>query len=163
MRINKGFRRFLLISFSFLIVGTAIGVLPVSMAARRYKVTSVKIDKNNFPGKYFRDYVKSDLDGDGDGILSVKEIEKVTALSFSGDFKGESMQGIEYFTELESLVIDKEHWKEDSDQASSVRIPDLDLSANTKLKKLILTSCKLTAQYASTVTYSVSAPGTVQP
>ena len=71
MRLQKRFGRFLITSLTVLAAGIAIGTLPGAMAARRYKVTSVKISKENFPGKYFREYVEKEfypLDTTCDGI-----------------------------------------------------------------------------------------------
>ena len=81
----------------------------------------IAIDATNFPDANFRAYVASEgIDADQDGYLSSGEIAAVTEMNVS--FKNiASMQGLEYFTELETLDCSYNH------------LTALDVSANTKL------------------------------
>ena len=62
----------------------------------------VAIDKKNFPDQTFREEVVKTFDQDGDGKLSVKEIEAVEEIECRD--KGiKSLQGVEIFTGLKRL------------------------------------------------------------
>ena len=62
----------------------------------------IQINVTNFPDEKFRNYVKG-FDTSGDGYLSEGEIGEVTWIGVDG--KGiESLQGIEFFTSLETLI-----------------------------------------------------------
>lgn len=81
---------------------------------------AVMIDDEHFPDAIFRDYVSSTFDKDTDGSLSKEEIESVTYIFVNG--KGiRSLQGIEYFVNLQSLY------------AEVNRIQTLDVSKNVDL------------------------------
>ena len=70
----------------------------------------VAINAVNFPDENFRTIVSMECDEDGDGYLSDDEISGVTLFSVTGylydldeDAEIESIQGIEYFTNLKTL------------------------------------------------------------
>lgn len=87
----------------------------------------VAINETTFPDADFREVAIS-FDTDDDGILSAGEISKVTAIDLdpeNGDIQ--SLQGIEYFTELESFSV-----------TMHSGIHGIDFTANTKLKRLEL-------------------------
>lgn len=64
---------------------------------------SVEINATNFPGATFRDYVSSQFDTDGDGVLSDAEIAAVTSIAIAGNRGSGSIIGVEFFTELTLL------------------------------------------------------------
>ena len=112
----------------------------------------VEINKDTFPNGTFRDYVRTYIDKDGDGKLDKKEIVRAEAINVSGH-KVTSLKGIEYFTELKSLLV-RETGISSFDIGSNTKltildcsgnnISKLDISRNTKLQKLICSGNKLT-------------------
>ncbi len=80
----------------------------------------VVINESNFPDSAFRSVISKKVDKNKDGKLSQKEIQAVKELDVSN--KATNMKGIEYFTELEVLYVDR------------ANLTSLDLSKNTKLK-----------------------------
>ena len=80
----------------------------------------IAIDETNFPDSAFRHYLLKYYEYGGDGILTVEEINKATALYV--DWEGiKSLKGIEYFTALREFDCQGNY------------ITELDLSKNTKL------------------------------
>ena len=61
-----------------------------------------RLDEAHFPDERFREVLSEEFDADGDGILSRNEINAITYLDVSG-MDIESLEGIEYLTELEVL------------------------------------------------------------
>ena len=92
----------------------------------------VEINETNFPDQKFRDYVKQNLDTDGDYNLSAEEIEKVTAINVNNK-KITSLTGIEYFTNLQTL------------NCYSNQLTELDVSNNTELTTLSCSYNRLTS------------------
>ena len=91
--------------------------------ADEIQTVAVTLDAAHFPDANFRAYLSSNVDKDGDGTLSVSEIENMYAMSIIS--KGiSSLKGIEYFTATRIL----------SCQGNS--LTTLDLSANTALTTL---------------------------
>ena len=82
----------------------------------------IKITTTSFPDSGFRAYAKEYLDTDGDGYLSLEERESITDLSFSYQ-TFESLAGIEYFTNLETLIM-----------YCNYSLSSLDVSRNVNLK-----------------------------
>lgn len=93
--------------------------------------TGIEINSTNFPDETFRNYVRSNLDSDGDGWLDDSEISAITTVNVY-NFGISSVKGIEHFTELTSLTV----W--------SNYITELDISNNTKLTYLDCDSNQLT-------------------
>ncbi len=92
------------------------------------------IDEQNFPDEAFRTYVKTTFDLDDDNVLSNDEIAAATKIDCRG--KGvKDLTGIEFFTELTELDC----------RGNDLSAKPLDLSANTKLKKIDLYDAKLKA------------------
>ena len=83
---------------------------------------SVKISEA-FPDRAFRDYVSSNIDSNGDGDLTDQERNAVDTIVVHAKEIG-SLEGIEYFPNLESLV------------CTDNNIKTIDLSQNTRLKRL---------------------------
>ena len=87
----------------------------------------IAINEENFPDAHFREYVSKYIDKDYDGVLSLEECAAVKRIFEYGTTYWtdiSSVQGIEYFTELETLDL------------YNVRVTSLDLSKNTALKTL---------------------------
>ncbi len=89
----------------------------------------IPIDENTFQDSVFRSYVEENFDTDQSGTLSEEEIAAVTKIEIGNRqvFPDVStlcytLQGIEYFTELEEL------------DCYGNMLTDLDLNNNTKLK-----------------------------
>ena len=88
-----------------------------SITVKAVSEEGIKIDESNFPDEAFRKYLQ-EQDYGKDGILTEEEIKNVTSIdvhytykvpfggSSSGDKKGnvESLKGIEFFTNLETLL-----------------------------------------------------------
>ena len=92
--------------------------------------TSCEINEENFPDDNFRSIVSS-YDKDGDGFLSMEEIEKVYGIDCSRNSIC-SLEGIEHFTALTSL------------QCQNNNLTHLDLSGNPSLCYLDCSNNKLT-------------------
>lgn len=84
----------------------------------------VAVSPENFPDANFQAYVTDELDTDGDGTLSADEIAAVTEIN-CGDRSIASLNGIEYFTNLETL------------SCQDNLLTALDVSGNTKLTSCI--------------------------
>lgn len=90
----------------------------------------VKIDKEHFPDKAFRNAV-SEYDLDWNGILSEEEAKKaVSIILFPGDT--ETLRGVEYLTGLEEL------------SCPGNKLTELDVSRNVNLKVLSCNNNRLT-------------------
>ena len=81
------------------------------------------VNESNFPDEPFRNYISDNIDTSSDGHLSHTELSAVIAMDISG-LGIHSLQGIEHFTDLESLDCSDNH------------LTSLDLSANTRLRDL---------------------------
>jgi Leucine-rich repeat (LRR) protein len=96
------------------------------------------IDAAHFPDADFRAYVAASFDdygnGNGNGWLSGAEIAAVESISMDSFAELQSVQGIEYFTELTSLEL-----------TGNPNLTAVDLSANTKLTYLDLGGNSLTS------------------
>ena len=92
----------------------------------------VAVSPENFPDANFQAYVTDELDTDGDGTLSADEIAAVTEINCD-DRSIASLNGIEYFTNLETL------------SCQDNLLTALDVSGNTKLTKLHCSGNQLTA------------------
>lgn len=89
----------------------------------------LSIDETNFPDDVFRAYIKDNFDTNKDGGLSQREINRVLNIFINGtsaeDGDVQTLEGIEYFTNLETL-----------DCSYNAALTELDLSANGLLKVL---------------------------
>ncbi len=106
----------------------------------------VAIDSVNFPDADFREIVTNTCDKDKNGILSEAEIKATTKLSVGERIyddeitedvseKFKTLKGIENFTELTELWVG---YVDSFDHREQVGLKEVDLSKNTKLKKLTL-------------------------
>ena len=129
-------------------VCTAVGsdsFIPVLNAAAAEKA-SVAINETNFPDPAFRRYVSDSIDTNGNLLLSANEIKAVKSVSVSG-MKIESLAGIEYFTEITSLICQNNLLTEldissnkalTALSASGNMLSEIDLSRNTRMENLDL-------------------------
>ena len=93
----------------------------------------IAINETNFPDATFRDYVSKEFDKDNDGKLTPEEISEATNISCHSNGESlKSLQGVEYFTELTSLV------------CYGNALTALDVSQNTKLQILTCSKNQLT-------------------
>ena len=96
------------------------------------KEGEVAINSKNFPDPIFRKYVKDNFDTVSDDVLSADEISNITDIDisqFADRVNIESLQGIEYFTELVNLNCY-------GSSTSATSLKSLDVSKNTKLETL---------------------------
>lgn len=83
---------------------------------------------------YFKSFLQDNIEAAKDGELTPEEAQAITTLEISGEDYMEEMQsleGIEYFTELTSLIV-----------TGSQKLQTVDLSKNTKLEEINFGSCK---------------------
>ena len=121
----------------------------------RYTVlapTSIPINETTFPDAAFRTYVSENLDTNRDGSLSPAEQDAVTTIDV-GEKGIESLEGVEYFTELQELfcqsnaltAIDVTQFTKLTRLACGQnQIARLDLSQNILLENLHCASNQLT-------------------
>ena len=110
-----------------------VNVIYPSMPSNPEENPDIPIDKEHFPDVVFRSYVSHFFDKNNDGILNIEEIRKVTSIELS-DYTLSSLQGIEYFFNLESLFY--------TDLKGS-GLETLDISKNFALKELYCQSGRL--------------------
>ena len=91
----------------------------------------IRIYGENFPNYEFRQYLKANIDKDGDGYLNDTELN-ITKLDVSGQYIA-NLKGIEYFHNLETLY------------CYNNKLTSLDVSKNPELKELWCTNNKLTS------------------
>ena len=80
----------------------ALTVFALSLSRKAEAGGSVAISSANFPDPEFRSYVRENFDKNNDGSLSDTEISNVKNISVIS-MEIESLKGVRYFTELESL------------------------------------------------------------
>lgn len=96
----------------------------------------VAIDSKNFPDDSFREFVNR-FDYYQDGYLSDLEISRVKGMSFYGNPPEndiDSFEGIEFFSELENLVIE-----------NYIDLDSIDISNNSRLKSIWIRNTSLSA------------------
>lgn len=102
-------------------------------------VSSVSIDTEHFPDEEFRNYVSGNFDTDHNGKLDQDEQYVVTSVNVSGITALHSLQGLEYFPNLEELdahapiINNEDNWN-----VRFGNISEVDVSKNPKLKTLNL-------------------------
>ena len=92
--------------------------------------TLMPINSGNFPDTAFVEYIRTTIDTDKDGFLSLDEREVVTGIQIDRKTV-KSLKGVEYFPNLQILNIHKGELNE------------LDVSQNTELKNLVCSSVSL--------------------
>ena len=93
---------------------------------------NIDINETNFPDKEFRDWIKANITGADDDVLTPDEISKVTRISVSNIGEIKSLKGIEHFTALQYLY------------CSFTGITTLDVSNNKQLTQLSCGSTGIT-------------------
>lgn len=83
----------------------------------------VAINEINFPDENFRNFVSSNYDKSGSGVLSAEKIAGITEI-FCSEEEIESLQGIEFFTALKHL------------ECYNNNLTDLNVSNNAALERL---------------------------
>ena len=91
----------------------------------------IRIDGDHFPNYEFRQYLKANIDKDGDGYLNDTELN-IRKLDVSGQYIA-NLKGIEFFLNLEELY------------CSNNKLTSLDVSKNPELKVLWCSNNKLTS------------------
>ena len=118
---------------------------------------NVLVNSSNFPDECFRSYIKKFVDTNGDDKLSTDEIDAVELIfAHGGKSKTysdlESLEGIEYFTNLKELqcydtqlkTIDCSTLEKlETLEIQNTDISELDISNNRQLKKLDCYSTKI--------------------
>ena len=98
--------------------------------------SNMPIDRLAFPDEAFGDYVFSNFDLDGDGILSEDECNSVEQIFVSTETVS-SVEGIGFFPNLLRLYCYGERkWNSQAQQYECGKLTSLDLSGNTKLQLL---------------------------
>lgn len=83
---------------------------------------NIDINETNFPDKEFRDWIKTNITGADDDVLTPDEISNIKRIDVSNKSEIKNLKGIEHFTALEELY------------CHSTGITTLDVSKNTLLK-----------------------------
>ena len=110
-----------------------LAVMLVMMCATAW--ADVEITDTYFPDEYFRNYIKSNFDGNGNNVLEDSEISAVRTMelsSYSISTRIATLKGIEYFTALTALY------------CNGNQLTSLDVSKNTALTLLYCDNNQLT-------------------
>ncbi|MCR0264361.1 hypothetical protein MKC73_10660 [[Clostridium] innocuum] len=94
---------------------------------------NIDINETNFPDKEFRDWIKANITGADDDVLTPDEISKITRIDVSNESEIKNLKGIEHFTALKELYCD------------NTGITTLDVSNNKQLTYLSCGSTGITA------------------
>ena len=122
------------------------------------KVIPVEVFDLLIPDAKFREYCLANFDTDGDGVISREEAELVTKIDIKADAIL-SLTGIEYFTNLETLIIGTKNLQQGKLTTLNLKknvnltylkcefnpLTELDLSGNTNLQELYCHYNNLTA------------------
>lgn len=111
-----------------------------------YAETVVSITGENFCDSAFQKYVRDKIDTNGNGILEGSEQKAVKSISIHwSDYNVTNYKGIEFFTNLDNLYINAAYYPDDEEisSVSTGSVIALDLSQNTKIKRLICNASKI--------------------
>ena len=122
-----------IVTYTF-VDSSAGGFLQADAGTEVVTTYGVPVDEEHFPDESFRNYVYDAFDEDGNYWLSEAEIVDADMIDIEDFVDLASLQGIEYFTELEYLGI-----------GGSPNLTSLDLSANTNLSVIAMSDTGLTA------------------
>lgn len=125
----------LLIVGSILFCQNQVMAETVSQNDIQEEVSYVEINEAHFPDASFRAYLQT-LDEDQDGKLAPEQIDGISV----SDPTIESVQGIEYFTEITSVNITQTKCTE-IDLSKNVKLQYVTIWANYWLKKLDISKC----------------------
>ncbi|MCR4852129.1 MAG: leucine-rich repeat domain-containing protein [Prevotella sp.] len=101
-------------------------------ALTEMSVANVTINATNFPDENFRNFITSNIDANGNGVLSDAEIAGTTQMYISGKDIS-NLKGIEFFTALGDL------------HCNGNNLTSMDVSKNTKLTFLYCFNNQLTS------------------
>ena len=130
-----------------------VGAAPENGVSAQAEDGSVAINDATFPDAVFQAYVKSEFDSNGDGTLDADEIAEVTDIDVA-DKSCKSVQGIEYFPNLEALSCQENQLKTlDTSKNEKLiylscennQLETLDVSENEQLEELSCFGNQLTA------------------
>ncbi|MBP5655003.1 MAG: S-layer homology domain-containing protein [Clostridiales bacterium] len=114
-------------AFCAVVVMFAVSSMTVSAA------DNIAIGESTFPDADFRAYVSENIDKDKDGSISAEEVSNTESIDIS-KLSVKDLGGIEYFTALKILNC-----------YDCKSLTALDLSKNTALTKLVISSSKITS------------------
>ena len=116
---------------------TSVIVLGCGSALHADTGKKIEICDENFPDKRFREFVSLMYDRNCDWYLDDDEISRVTKIEYDGTqyltdrvIKAKSLEGLQYFTSLQSLHLSK------------ARVEVLDLTQMASLTDVMLISCE---------------------
>ena len=114
---------------------------------------SVPLDEAHFPDGTFRDLIADNFDTNSTGWLTSAEIAAVKSISFE-DHDFATVDGIAYFTELETLCIADADSLESIDLRANAKLTDIDLCHNglTEIKLDGLTQVLILCVYDNNLT-----------
>lgn len=145
------------------IIRVIVAVYIFCAASVQISAADIKLSEENFPDNFFRIYVGNEFDTNKDGKLSSAERKKVKTIDIGefSEFQLEyeyptpyTLQGIEYFTELEELdcsacalskIDTKRNRKLKRLYCNSNAVKKLDISKNKKLEVLACSNNRITA------------------
>ena len=118
----------------------AVGLMLI-LLTRPAMAAEVAIDGTNFPDEVFREWI-SEWDTDGSGSFSDSELRRVKTLE--ADYKTfQSIKGIEFFTELDELVIYEGNLYGKVDLSKNTKLVTLDLESNYGITSVDVSGCPL--------------------
>ena len=138
--------------FSAVLSTAALLIITALCASVSAAEGGVPINSTTFPDERFREYVLQNADSNNDGYLSEKELKRKIIIQLPAF--AESAKGIEYFTELKTLVCEgtnltsldvSRNTKLERLRCGGNELTDLDVSKNTALKLLYCERNKLTS------------------
>ena len=94
---------------------------------------NIDINETNFPDKEFRDWIKANITGADDDVLTPDEISNITRINVNNESEIKNLKGIEHFTALEELY------------CSSTSITTLNVRNNKQLTDLYCVNTGITA------------------
>ena len=97
----------------------------------------IAVDNTHFPDDLFRGYVSNNFDTDNDCMLSESEIAAVKDVEFL-DQKFENMEGIEYFTQLDTLRISDLGYIKEIDVSKNTNLHSFHAVNSDMLKRVVL-------------------------
>ena len=117
----------------YLLCDTDVEVIGMRDVKQNDETDGITVDVAHFPDRMFRKYIMETVDVDRNGKLADNEIKRVTELIMKeeDDWYIYSLKGIEYFTNLRSLVCE------------SGPLASLDVSKNVSLMHLECGKCDL--------------------
>ena len=109
-------------------VACLFGTMLATQSAAQTASGPVELNETNFPDEVFREYIQKHFDRNDDLVLSAEEIDAITQLDIAFFSGSTSLQGIEFFSNLQSLDCENSF--------TGKKITSLDVSKNTKLQYL---------------------------